>query len=227
MEMRLPSSDALEVIRPDPSMRRWFASQPRAARRFYVGFYLYEAVFFAVVLTVNRQMWMLYLALAVIFAGAVAAAFPLQRRQRDQTWLYVTPDRVGYQGLRAAPREVPLHELRSVWRCCPLATRRWQSVQMRGPTVLLIGGLGRCRLRLPVASFHEPDVERFLGQLTVPVEGSFQDAETIARLEERFPGAFPWWMRHPFLLAWSIVGGCVILVTVGVAIALALPSPHG
>ena len=225
--MRLPSSDAVEVIRPHPSVRRWFASQPPAARRFYLGFYVYEALFFALVIAINRKLWVFYLALAVIFAGTMAAAVPLQRRQRDQTWVYMTSDRVGYQGLRGAPREVPLDELHAVWRCCPLATRRWQSVQLRGATLLFIGGRGRCRLRLPVASFQQLDVERFLGQLPVPVEGSFQEAGDHRPSGRTVPRAFPWWMRHPFLLAWSIVGACVILVAVGVAIALAVHPTLG
>ena len=203
-------------------MRRWFARQPRRVRRFYVGFYLYEALFFAVVIATNRSMWPFFQSLAIILAAALGGGLALQRRQRDDTWLYLTPDRVGYQGLGAPPREVLLNELRVVWRCSPLVTRRWQSIQPRQATLLLIGGLERCRLCVSVASFRDSDVERFLGQLTVPVEGSFVDGETASRLEERFPGAFPWRMRHPWLLAWSIVGGCLIVATAGVAIALAI-----
>lgn len=82
------------------------------------------------------------------------------------------------------------------------------------PKLILLGRDGQRLLNLPGHGFEVVALTRLLRAM--PCEQMLLDEIlTPALLQERVVGAVPWWERHPFGLAFVVVGAVVVLVVAG------------
>jgi hypothetical protein len=217
---RRPPLDATKVLGPVPSTRRLLGRQPRRALWLFAALEVLNLFSVAGQLVIHpawRVGLLIYIGVFLVASAAVGVFFRF--RIRDQTWLFAAPDRIGYQGLRNKPRVVARSDLTRIRRVSALSFGRLRTAQIRGRHLLFLGAAGVCLLRVAADTFADGDLEAFLKDVDVPVEGRWSDLETVKQLRQRFPNSFPWAVAHVFAVT---LVGVLVAGAVGVALGLAL-----
>ncbi|APU15732.1 hypothetical protein UA75_19010 [Actinoalloteichus sp. GBA129-24] len=143
----------------------------------------------------------------LVTAGFMGIVLSLVFLSLYRSRVLLTPRRVGSRGMFGGIRWVP----RSM---VAVAVQGLLSMGRESPhNVFLLDAQGRRVLRLMDSVYDRTALDRLVWELRVPVQ-TFPPGTTANKLARVYPGIVPWAERRPFMMAFAILGGVIILVVV-------------